>query len=440
MPLPPCPRCLQLESEIAALQVRLLALERRLCLNSANSSKSPSSDGLAKPVRVRSLREKSGKASGGQPGHKGETLTMVAAPDFVTEHRPATCAGCGESLDAVPEIAVEKRQVFDIPAPAVEVTEHRALSLCCPRCGTRAQGEFPPGIRAAAQYGPRFKAAMVYLSAQQLLPEDRLSQLADDLFTLPVATATLAGFNAEAAQTLAPAQEATLQTLKAAPVKHLDETGFRVGGTTQWLHVIGTPEATHYRVSPKRGDLLSGVSGVIVHDHWRPYFTMEGVTHALCNAHILRELKALIEIEKEHWARWMQKLLRHACCAAAPPVERIRCAYDRIVARGIAFHKAQPPIGAPPKRGKPKRRTGHNLLLRLQAHKDDVLRFLSDTAVPFTNNQAERDIRMMKVKQKISGGFRTTQGADTFCILRGFLSTQRKQGLNPFLALTHALA
>lgn len=440
MDTPACSRCLQLEIEIAVLRAELGKIKRRLGLNSTNSSKSPSSDGLAKPVRILSLREKSGKKSGGQPGHKGETLAMAAVPDFVAEHRPAQCSGCGEHLEIAPEIAVEKRQIFDIPVPRVEVTEHRAATVRCPHCGTHNKGAFPTQCRASTQYGTRFKAAMVYLSAQHLIPEDRLSQLSADLLGLPVATATLAWFNAEAAQTLAPAQETTLKTLKDAPVKHLDETGFRVGGKTHWLHVISHETATYYRVSPKRGDLLSGVSGVIVHDHWRPYFTMAGVTHGLCNAHILRELKALVEIEKEHWARRMQKLLRHACHATAPPVEKIRRLYDRIVANGVAFHEAQPAFATPGKRGRTKRRTGHNLLLRLQNHKDDVLRFLSNTAVPFTNNQAERDIRMMKVKQKISGGFRTSRGAETFCTLRGFLSTQRKQGLNPFLALTHVLA
>ncbi len=436
MDVPACSRCQQLEA-------RICELERRLELNSANSSKPPSSDGLGKPIRTQSLREKSGKKSGGQPGHKGETLERVATPDFVVEHRPAQCSGCGESLAMAPETAVEKRQVFDIPAPVVEVTEHRAVTLCCPRCGTHSQGPFPANIRAAAQYGVRFKSSMVYLSAQQLIPEDRLAQLADDLFGLPVATATLAAFNAEAVQTLAPVQEATLATLKAAPVKHLDETGFRVGGRTWWLHDISNEDGTHYRVSPKRGDLLSGVSGAVVHDHFRPYFTMEGVIHGLCNAHILRELKALVEIEKERWAKNMRRLLRLLSRWKDPPATLIAKAirlYDRIVAKGVAFHEAQPAFAAPGKRGRTKRRTGHNLLLRLLNHKEDVLRFLSDPAVPFTNNQAERDIRMMKVKQKISGGFRTMQGAENFCILRGFLSTQRKQGQNPFLALTHALA
>jgi transposase len=336
-------------------------------------------------------------------------------------------------------LSTQARQVFDIPAPKRLVTEHRGVTLCCPACGQRNTAEFPEGVRSTVQYGPRIKAASVYLSAQQLIPEDRLAELCGDLFGITIATGTLAGFNAQAAETLAPGQEATPAELKAAPVKHLDETGFRVGGKTEWLHVISTAQATHYRVSPKRGDLLSGVSGVIVHDHWKPYFTMENVEHGLCNAHILRELKALVEIEKEPWARQMQRLLRTLCRLEEPSqalqAKALRL-YDGIVAKGLAFHVAQGALST----RKNKRRVGHNLLIRLRDFKDHVLRFLLNPLVPFTNNQAERDIRMTKVKQKISGGFRTTKGADNFCTIRGFLSTTRKQRQSPFTALTQALA
>jgi transposase len=389
------------------------------------------------------LRESSGKKSGGQVGHKGETLERVAHPDHVEEHRPERCSGCGLSLSEAAAVAMESRQVFDIPVPAVEVTEHRAVTVCCPACRTHNKAPFPDNVRSAVQYGPRIKAASVYLSAQQLIPEDRLAELLSDLFGVSLATATLAGFNAEAAEKLAPAQEARLAELKAAPVKHFDETGFRIGGKTWWLHVICTMFGTHYRVSAKRGDLLSGVSGIAMHDHWKPYFTMEGVEHGLCNAHILRELKALIEIEKEGWARQMQRLLRRLCRLDHPSPflqNKARRLYDDIVAKGLAFHEKQAPLSA----RKNKRRTGHNLLLRLRDFKDAVLRFLSNPAVPFTNNQAERDIRMTKVKQKISGGFRTQKGAEIFCTIRGFLSTTRKQRespfQSPFQALTTVLA
>jgi transposase len=445
-------RCVALESENAALKDRLSEIERRLGLHSGNSGKPPSSDGLARPARTGSLRGKSGKKMGGQAGHAGATLERVASPDAVSEHRPEACSGCGESLREAEDAGTESRQVFEISAPVPVVTEHRAPALLCPRCGLRNKADFPKDVGAPVQYGPRVKAAASYLSAVHFIPEKRRSDLFGDLFGLPVSAASLAGFDAQAAEILAPRQEAVLAGLKAAPVKHLDETGVRIGGKTEWLHVVGNGEATHYRVSPKRGDLLSGVSGIAVHDHWRPYFTMEGVTHALCNAHILRELKALIDVDKEPWAKRMARLLRRACrvakaCsreggegAAGPPRETLRRLYDRIAAKGKAFHESLPPFAAPPKRGMTKRRPGHNLARRLERHKEDVLRFLADPAVPFTNNRAEQDIRMMKVKQKVSGGFRTVQGAEIFCILRGFLSTAKKQGHNPFVALAEAMA
>jgi transposase len=237
-----------------------------------------------------------------------------------------------------------------------------------------------------------------------------------------------------------------------APVKHMDETGFRIGGKTQWLHVSCTVMLTFYRTCAKRGSLLAGVAGIVVHDHWKPYYTMTGVLHALCNAHHLRELKALVDIEKEDWARQMQRLLRRAChvanlvrdagVALKPGlVACIERRYDAIVAAGLAFHEAQPPLAravARPggkTRGRAPRRTGHNLLLRLLARRGDTLRFLIDPAVPFSNNEAERDVRMMKLRMKISGGFRSPEGAADFATIRGFLSTARKQGWNIIKAL-----
>ncbi len=236
-------------------------------------------------------------------------------------------------------------------------------------------------------------------------------------------------------------------------MKHMVETGFRIGGKTQWLHVASTALLTFYRVCAKRGSLLANVTGIVVHDHWKPYYTMQGVLHALCNAHHLRELKALVEIEKEEWARKLQRLLRHACHVANRARERgiplkprlIECFerhYDAILAEGLVFHESQAPLaravmkGGGNRRGRVPRRTGHNLLLRLATRKEDTLRFLHDATVPFTNNQAERDGRMMKLRQKISGGFRSLQGAMDFALIRSFSSTARKQGWDIIDALT----
>jgi len=268
-----------------------------------------------------------------------------------------------------------------------------------------------------------------------------------DLFSVKLAAGTIAAMSRNCAGRLRSFAEALRDLVAKAPVKHMDETGFRIGGKTQWLHVACTTLLTFYRTCAKRGEMLANVVGVVVHDHWKPYYTMQGVLHALCNAHHLRELKALVEIEKEDWARQMQRLLRRACHAARLARERclpleprlialIERRYDAVVAQGLAFHEAQNPVARAPKksggerRGRKRRRTGHNLLLRLQIRKEDTLRFLHDPAVPFTNNEAERDGRMMKVKQKISGGFRTPDGAADFATLRSIISTARKQGWN----------
>jgi transposase len=399
-----------LRAENAALKARIAELERRFGLNSSNSGKPPSSDGLKKPPRVRSLRERSGKKPGGQKGHKGETLRQVANPDIVVDHYPSACADCGDGLDAATSIGHSVRQVFDLPEPQpLAITEHRAHTCQCAGCGATTRGSFPEGVNAPVQYGTRIQSLVIYLR---------------DLVV-------------------------------GAAVKHMDETGFRVGGKTQWLHIASTVLLTFYRVCARRGSLLANVVGIVVHDHWKPYYTMVGVLHALCNAHHLRELKALVEIEKEDWARQMQRLLRRACHAANLAREReaplkpsliayFERRYDAIVTAGLAFHEAQPPPApATTKsgaklRGRVKRRTGHNLLLRLQTRKADTLRFLHDPAVPFTNNEGERDGRMMKLRQKISGGFRSLQGATDFAIVRSFIATARKQGWSVIDALARS--
>jgi transposase len=441
-------RVAALEVESAAQKERIGDLERQLGLNSSNSSKPPASDGLKKPPReprVRSLREPSGKKSGGQRGHRGETLRPVEKPDVIVNHYPKTCTQCDLKVPAEKSTAYRSRQVVDIPEPKVVVTEHRAHGCACPNCDTVTWAAFPEDVKAPVQYGARICAFVVYLLNYQLLPEDRLAELLSDLFGLKMVPATIARMSAAYAQRFRGFVDVLRERVAAARVKHMDETGFRIGGRTQWLHIFSTALLTFYRVASKRGSLLSGVTGIIVHDHWKPYYTMKGVLHALCNAHHLRELKALVEIEKEDWAHKMQRLLRRACHAVnlvrerdvqlkPPLIELFHRSYDCILKEGFAFHEDQPPLVRAPahgerkRRGRQRRRTGHNLLLRLSTRKEDVLRFLTDPDVPFTNNQAERDARMMKVKQKISGGFRSEEGANTFVTIRSVISTAKKQG------------
>ena len=343
-------------AEIAALKARIAELERRLGLNSSNSGKPPSSDGLKKPPRVSSLREPSDKPSGGQKGHQGETLRQVTEPDRIVDHYPPSCTACGAPVTPAMSAGHSVRQVFDLPEPAaLVVTEHRAHDCRCSGCGARTRAWFPDGINAPVQYGPRIAAFVTYLLHYQLLPEDRLAELMADLFGVKLAAATIARMSRTCAARLQDFVITVRDLVAGAPVKHMDETGFRIGGKTQWLHVASTAWLTFYRVCARRGSLLADVTGIVVHDHWLPYYGMPGVHHALCNAHHLRELKALIEIEKEDWARKMHRLLRRACHAVNLARERgsplkpclialIQRRYDAFVAEGLAFHGAQSPL------------------------------------------------------------------------------------------------
>lgn len=432
--------------ENALLKVKIDEFEKRLGLNSNNSSKPPSSDGLSKKPRTQSLRNKGKNPSGGQPGHKGYSLNQVAQPNEVVNHKVDACLECNKNLEGLEAVGVIKRQVFDIPPMVVRVTEHQAEIKVCGHCQTRVVAAFPEGINAPVQYGERTKAMAVYLNHQQLIPEDRLIEVFRDLFDLPISTATIVKMGQALAAKVTPYLKTITHYLKGAPVKNVDETGFRIGGNTRWLHVLSNDKATVYRASQRRSEITEGLKGVVCHDYFQPYFRLKGIKHALCNAHILRELKALIEHDLESWAQQMSRLLAFVGQIAKDEVKirrykwRLLPLYDEIVEKGLLYHEGLAPL--PQRRkGKQKRRDGHNLLLRLKEHKEDVLRCLdlSIPGVPFTNNQAEQDIRMMKVKQKISGGFRTMEGAETFAMIRSFLSTMRKQGQNLFTSITTAL-
>ena len=446
-------KLVRLELENAWLRDRISALERRLGLNSGNSGQPPSSDGLKKPRaerRTRSLRVRTGRKPGGQSGHEGHTLCRVAVPDRAMDHVPEVCRDCGASLSgSACEGSPVSRQVFDLPEPRpLEVTEHRSHACRCAHCGVVTRGSFPEGVTGPVQYGPRLSAVAGWLRHAQFLPERRLSAVMRELFGARVSPATLGSMSRRAAARLRVAA-GHIETLAAAGarVKHLDETGFRVGGRTEWLHVICTPHLAAYRVDARRGFLFEGVSGVAVHDRWQCYWKLRDVEHGLCNAHHLRELQALVEIDKEAWAGRLQRLLRRAWRVArasrargiAVP-ERLRARferdYDRVLVEAMAFHENLPPLSSPARCGKPKRRKGHNLALNLHRYRDETLRFLADPDVPFTNNEAERDLRMMKLRQKISGGFRSRHDADDFAILRTVIATAQKQGRNVLKALT----
>jgi len=380
----------------------------------------------------------------------GQTVEQVLEPDHVLEHAtPNTCSGYGCDISQIEPNKIIKRQVFDIPVPRIIITEHQVEVKECPECKAYIQGSFPELVKAPVQYGARIRAVAAYLNHQHFIPEDRLSEVMQDLFGCQMTPGTIANTTKTLANIIKPVINEIASEVKAAAVKHLDETGLRIGGTTNWLHVVSTETETWYRATAKRKDIevLDDIKGVVVHDHWKPYYQLKDVNHSLCNAHHLRELKALEEIDHESWAKSMKRLLLLACnykhrYAQGIPeniIVRINQLYEQILKRGLDFHSSQPPLNRKSDRGRVKRRVGHNLLLRFQNFRGDVLRFLTEPDVPFTNNQAERDLRMMKCKQKISGGFRSFDFAISFANIRSFLSTASKRGFNLLEVITDAL-
>ena len=433
-----------LRAEIVMLRAEVAELKRRLGQDSSTSSKPPSSDGLKKKPRIAgSLREPSGKPSGGQKGHKGDTLRQAAEPDRIVRHEASHCRHCQALLPAGTARGVEARQVFDLIERPLIVTEHRASIYRCGRCRSVTKAAFPEGVVSSTQYGERIKAAAIYLNVQQLIPEDRAAEALSDLFGAPLlCPASLTAWVRQKARDLERVHAGIGARLARAKVRHLDETGLRVAGKLHWLHTTSSEAFTFYRAEDKRGAIPSGLKGgVVVHDGFVPYGALGQVDHALCNAHHLRELKALIELDGEAWATPMRDMLIAANAAvrkardsgagalAPDQVKTFVERYWEAVREGLAFHRALPNLErSPQSRGRLKHRPGFNLLTRLKTFKDDVLRFLVDFDVPFTNNLAEQDIRMTKVKMKISGAFRTPDGARHFACLRSILSTARKQG------------
>jgi transposase len=448
----------QMETQAAALQ----DLQARLAKTSENSSKPPSSDGYAKPKRTTSLRQPGQKPRGGQPGHRGDTLERVAAPDRTEVHPVVACAECGASLADVAVTTHDERQVFDIPAIRIEVTAHRAEVKTCPGCGADNRGVFPVGVSGPVQYGPGVKTWATYFQTQHFVPVERTAQIIEDLVGHRVAEATLMKAQQECVAAIAPATAAIKDQLRDASVAHFDESGVRVAGKLQWLHVASTERLTDYTVHAKRGQaameaagILPGFTGRGMHDHWKSYFAYTDCTHALCNAHHLRELKFIHEQYGQAWAETLAKLLVEIKTAVdtaqadgqtALPADT-RAAFDRRYEETLeAGYRVNPRPPPPPvgaggkKRGRPAQPPPLNLLDRLRDFKTETLAFLHDFRVPFDNNLAERDVRMVKVKQKVSGGFRTPAGAQSFAQIRGYLSTARKLAVNAFTAIRDAFA
>jgi transposase len=445
----------QLRTQLAAALAELQELKGQRAKDSHNSSKPPSSDGLAR--KTRSLRPRSGKRPGGQPGHRGTTLPLVATPDHVVVHRPDVCTHCQTALEGLPAERVERRQVRELPPVRLVVTEHQAERVRCPQCRQLAPAIFPAGVEAPAQYGPGVRALALYLSQQQLLPMGRVRAVLSEVVNCPLAAGTVSALIQRCATALEAHEAATKTALQAAAVLHNDETPIRVNGQWHYVHVSSTEQLTHYGVHPQRGatatdaiGILPGFAGTSLHDGWTPYWHYRQCRHALCNVHHLRELTWVGEQLQQPWAVALKDLLHEmrttvaaARTAGATQLEasvraRLLTRYAALLCQGVAANPVPPPTAGPPKRGRRKQGPARNLLDRLFAHQDEVLAFLDDFAVPFDNNQAERDLRMLKVQQKISGCFRSPAGATAFCRIRSTLSTWHKQGTT-LLAALHRL-
>lgn len=444
----------KLKKEIERLQKRVRELEDQLGKNSRNSGKPPSSDGYNKPS-PKSLRPRGRRKRGGQKGHQGHTLEMVDNPDHTIVHKvDGRCKGCGHSLRNQKPSGFEKRQVVDIPPIDREVTEHRGEFKECGNCGKVNKAEFPEGVVAPVQYGPRLKSIAVYLGGYQLLPYHRTRELFSDLFGIDLSEATLVNMVNRCAGLLEDVVERIRRLVKGSPVVNFDETGRRVEGKLWWLHTASTPELTYFRIHSKRGgkalediDILPGFEGWAIHDHWNPYFKYE-CKHGLCNAHHLRELIFLLEQHGQRWARRMKKCLLTINVAveearetgrkrlSRKQIKRFEARYKRILRAGYAENPLPGKCrkGHKP-RGRPSKPKAVNLLDRFKKKESAVLAFMHDFSVPFTNNLVERDQRMAKVHEKISGTFRSKEGADSFCRIRSYISTTRKNSVNTIEAI-----
>lgn len=439
--------CRQTKHQINQLEHRVKHLENQINQNSGNSSKPPSSDGFQKP-KPKNLRGKSGKKSGGQPGHLRHILEKHHYPDKIIYHSLKRCKSCKQSLKDAEVKDYETRQVFDIPPLKIEITEHRAEQKICPCCFELNTADFPSNISQSTQYGNGLKSLAVYLNQYQFLPYERLQEFFADIFGHKISQGMLVKLNKQCYLNLEKADLAIKQNLQTSIHLHHDESGIKVNGKLHWCHVASTDVLTSYGIDRKRGKegidkmgILAGYQGRLIHDFFMPYFSYN-CKHGLCNAHHLRELKFVEEECKQQWAKHMANLLlamkkqvewhqENELIMLPAKRESFERCYDEIIMMGLWHPENIFKFEKKSKCGGYRRQTkAKNLLDRLRFNKEQALAFLYNSGIPFTNNQAEQDIRMLKVKQKVSGCFRSEKGADWFARIKGYISTAKKQGQN----------
>ena len=441
----------RMQYQINELHLEVKRLQDQLKLDSHNSSKPSSTDQNRNRLKesVISLRHKTNKKPGGQRGHPGTTLQAVSNPDYIISHKVSVCLCCGKDLSFTPITKIEKRQVFDLPPLKLEVTEHQAEVKICPGCYTQNQRDFPEGVTQSVQYGEQVKGLALYLNQYQLIPYERVSEVFEDLFGQSISQGTLLNAIETSYLQLEPVENWIKDKILDSHTTHFDETGVYFNGKRGWLHSASTDKFTYYFSHSRRGSvamddagILPNLKGVAVHDHWESYNSYENCSHAFCNAHHLRELIRAYEQDGACWAKEMKELLLaikgkvdeakgYGKTALEPKtIKHYHQCYNKIISGAIKSCSEEVRIRDKPKRGRKKQSKERNLLERLIKYETETLRFMEDFRVPFDNNLAERDIRMVKVKQKISGCFRSENGVKYFCRIRGFISTIKKQGEN----------
>jgi transposase len=434
------------------LENRIKVLEARLNKNSNNSSKPPSSDGYNKPNKKNNSRKKSEKKPGGQKGHKGSTLNFSENPDEIIQHYPEQCNNCPKLKFCKQNFKIEKRQVKDIVKPEMKTTEYQIFSGQCPHSGSSINGFFPKDVNSPVSYGPLIQTFVVLAKDYQFVPYERTCEFLHDVFGIKISQGTIANIEKRVAGNLTDYYDNLKNYAKQSELLHVDETGIRVENVLNWLHVYSTDSFTYYSNHKNRGTkaiedigILLQFTGFLCHDFWASYLKLD-CNHSMCNAHLLRELTAMVDLYGETWAEKLAKLLLDIKRKVDSNIdgvlnEKMFKKYKQdwldILENAIKLHPT--PERKPGQRGRIKKGKARCLLDRLYNHVDEILCFAKIRIAPFDNNQAERDLRMIKTKLKISGSFRSTRGADVFCKIRSYISTLKKQGKNIFEGIQFAV-